>query len=75
MKDESAATVILSVERRISHTGSRDSSLDAQNDKHVLSIPSTFSQTLAILLDEYIGINGLAPTQSTFAWWLAFVED
>ena len=38
--------VMLSVERRISRAGHRDSSLDAQNDKRVLSIPMQAHQHL-----------------------------
>jgi hypothetical protein len=50
-------SVILSVERRISLPGAGDSSLDAQDDKWMRSSATTLWQTLARLLNEYVGID------------------
>jgi hypothetical protein len=33
----------------------------AQHDKHVLSLPSAFSSTFVMFLDEYVGINVACP--------------
>src|SRR6266568_5623988 len=38
---------------------------DAQNDKQVFSISAAFSSTLVMPLDEYVGINGLAPPSNS----------
>ncbi len=44
-------------QRRISRDGSTRFFASAQNDKHGLSMLFAFSSTLAVVLDEYVGIN------------------